>query len=192
MISDARIRKIAINSDGHCAFFFGIPSDDTNSRESGDVVATTGRSASEPETSRDGEPDASGYVAGVTQAGSERRGYGVHGNGITGDTIGNGAINWYGGPDDQGNGGQGASGSANVAGGIRLYFAGATTGGGGLSNGVPPVNPMTSPVNPTGPYGGDGPGGDVPAPVPEPATMLLLGTGLICLACAGRKKLFKS
>ena len=41
---------------------------------------------------------------------------------------------------------------------------------------------------------GYGPQGDISdvAPVPEPATLLLLGTGLIGLGSLGRKKLFKT
>ena len=37
----------------------------------------------------------------------------------------------------------------------------------------------------------ENPGGSEPSPVPEPATLILLGCGLVGLAGVGRKKFFK-
>jgi hypothetical protein len=50
----------------------------------------------------------------------------------------------------------------------------------------------SSSSSPAGHIASTTPDGGDPASVPEPATILLLGSGLVCLAVVGRKKFFNN
>jgi len=178
-------------------FYFAVvsgvrPDNGFSLYEPGDIVITTDTAFYALETTGDRyNLTTSGYVASTTSTGSAGYLYEVTGT----TTLGDGLINWKDKTDNQDPVQLDSVSSNNL---IENYGEFSYTGNDKTSQhsfmegkiDMALLNGWPTTVHFAVACGNDGLTVDV-APIPEPATMLLLGTGLICLAGLGRKKFNK-
>ena len=195
---DAEGIYVAISGGNlYFAVVSGARSDNVNNHyEPGDIMITTtsGMYALET-TGYRYDLSSGGYVTGETITGESGGLYKVDGNHSEGDTgstlVMNGLSNWAGSPDRQDPVQLWSADGALLDSGNFFFTNDNKTTQHSFMEGMVALSILDGDVTGVHWAYACGNDGGTAAPVPEPATMLLFGTGLIGLAAIGRKKFLK-